>query len=142
VTLALLAPFLLVASLSLAWQAGAGWAVWPALAVAIAVGVVAVGAIGAGAYLLSKDGTCKDGSNDPLRCPDLYENKAPGWGAIAGDERLGGYSHLIRSLRSAEDGLERGLNAGIPWDRVRALKKGAFLADARAKSPPAVQDAR
>src|SRR5215210_1771072 len=45
VTLALLAPFLLVASLSLAWQAGAGWAVWPALAVAIAVGVVAVGAI-------------------------------------------------------------------------------------------------
>ncbi|MBA3461637.1 MAG: hypothetical protein H0T46_16865 [Deltaproteobacteria bacterium] len=55
------------------------WIGWP-----IITGVVAAGAIGTGAYLLSKDGTCKDGSDDPLRCPDLYENKPPGWGAIAG----------------------------------------------------------
>lgn len=58
---------------------GGRWIGWP-----IITGVVAVGAIGAGAYLLSKDGKCKDGSDDPLRCPELYENKPPGWGAIAG----------------------------------------------------------
>jgi hypothetical protein len=58
---------------------GGRWVGWP-----IITGVVAVGAIGAGAYLLSKDGTCKDGSDDPLRCPELFENKPPGWGAIAG----------------------------------------------------------
>ena len=72
----------------------------------------------------------------------MEHTRTAGWGAIAGDERLGGYSHLIRTLRSAEDGLARGLNAGIPWDRFRALKNGAFPADATAKSPPAVQDAR
>jgi hypothetical protein len=72
----------------------------------------------------------------------MEHTRTAGWGAIAGDERLGGYSHLIRTIRSAEDGLQRGLNAGIPWDRFRALKKGAFPADVRAKSPPAVQDAR
>ena len=59
--------------------AGGRWGGWP-----IVTGVIAAGAIGVGAYLLSKDGTCKDGSDDPLRCPDLYENKPPGWGAIAG----------------------------------------------------------
>lgn len=72
----------------------------------------------------------------------MEHTRTAGWDPIAGDERLGSYNYLIRTVRSAEDGLARGLNAGIPWDRFRALKNGAFPADVQAKSPPAVQEAR
>jgi hypothetical protein len=54
------------------------WIGWPIL-----TGVVALGAGGYGGYLLSKDGKCRDGSNDP-NCKDLYNNKPPGFGLLAG----------------------------------------------------------
>lgn len=52
------------------------WGGWPWV-----TGVLAVGGLTAGGILLALDGHCKDGSNDP-RCPDVYENKPPGWGSL------------------------------------------------------------
>jgi hypothetical protein len=83
-----------------------------------------------------------DGTSDRGLVLMMEHTRTARWEPIVGEERLGGYNHVARSVRSAEDGLARGLNAGIPWERFRVLKNSVYRADGTPKSPPSVQDAR
>lgn len=59
-------------------RGGGMWGGWKFL-----TGGVAIAALGAGAYLLSKDGDCKITPQPGVTCPDVYNNAAPGYAALS-----------------------------------------------------------
>jgi hypothetical protein len=55
-------------------------------------GVVGLGALGIGAYLLSKDGDCKTTPPTGVTCPDVYSTAVPGYLAVGGGAVITGLS--------------------------------------------------
>jgi hypothetical protein len=84
------------------------WVGWPVI-----TAVVGLGAIGASAYYLSKDGKCKDGSSNPA-CEPVYETKT---GAIIGFAAGGVMAALTVYLI-------------VTWPSGPAKKTQAFVAPA------------
>lgn len=68
-------------------RGGSVWGGWKWI-----TGVAGVGALGAGAFLLSQDGDCKTTPPAGVTCPDVYNNAVPGYLAVGGGAVLTGLS--------------------------------------------------
>ncbi|MBA2544705.1 MAG: hypothetical protein H0V17_33990 [Deltaproteobacteria bacterium] len=64
---------------------GKGWGGWKLI-----TGTLALGALGVGGYLIATDGDCKTDPPAGVVCPDVYNNAAPGYAALAGGVVLAG----------------------------------------------------
>ena len=77
---------------------GGRWGGWPWL-----TGGAAVIALGFGAVELALDGKCKNGTSDP-NCPELNDNKLPGWAAIGGGAVFAGITIYLIVSRPTRPG--------------------------------------
>ncbi len=68
-------------------RGGGAWGGWKYI-----TGVVGVGALGVGGYLLSQDGDCKTSPPAGVTCPDVYNNAVPGYLAVGAGAVLTGLS--------------------------------------------------
>jgi len=49
-----------------------------------------------------------------------------GWQSIIGAELYESFSYIVRDQDTPDDGLTRGPNDGIPWEKLRVLEKSVF----------------